>query len=56
MKYVIAFLLTASLFLSGCVPCRTQDDTTTIPSPPTGTNSTAPAPQIGPEGLPTPTL
>lgn len=24
--------------------------------PPTGTDSTAPAPEIGPEGLPTPTL
>ena len=27
-----------------------------IPEIPTGTDSTAPAPEIGPEGLPTPTL
>lgn len=28
----------------------------TVPEPPTGTDSTAPAPEIGPEGLPTPAL
>lgn len=43
-----------------------QQSETTVPEtdypvppetpPPTGTDSTAPAPEIGPEGLPTPTL
>lgn len=38
--------------------CELPPDTTVpdFPEPPTGTDSTAPAPEIGPEGLPTPDL
>ena len=38
--------------------CELPPDTTApdFPEPPTGTDSTAPAPEIGPEGLPTPAL
>lgn len=38
--------------------CMLPPDTTApdYPEPPTGTDSTAPAPEIGPEGLPTPAL
>lgn len=70
MKYIIAIVLCMSLLLCGCTatipfdentpPQETvtqpQKDTTPETPPPTGTDSTGPAPEIGPEGLPTPTL
>lgn len=65
MKSAIALLLTVSLLLSGCTAFLpsvessatfSQKDAVDHPLPPTGTDSTTPAPEIGPEGLPTPTL
>ena len=37
-------------------PSEPSAEDVTFPEIPTGTDSTAPAPEIGPEGLPTPTL
>lgn len=63
MKHTIALLLTASLMLSGCSAISspggntsTSDTIIAEPSQFAGTDSSAPAPEIGPEGLPTPTL
>ena len=37
-------------------PTASSPEDVTIPEIPTGTDSTGPAPEIGPEGLPTPAL
>ena len=71
MKY-FATLLCFCLLLAGCAAPAKPGETTTaplyeidlptapedviLPEIPTGTDSTAPAPEIGPEGLPTPAL
>ena len=72
MKYLAALLCTCLLLGGCATPTEPTETTeaplyiidpsepsaedVTSPEIPTGTDSTAPAPEIGPEGLPTPAL